>query len=411
MESIIPRCCGIDVHKAQLTACVRLSVGGEVVELVESFGTTTPDLLALRDYLKAQAVTHVAMESTGVYWKCLYYALEDEFELLLVNAAHIKHVPGRKTGTIDAAWIAHLLACGLLRASFVPPKPIRRLRDFTRYRKALIEERSRAVNRLHKVLEDAGVKLSCVATDVMGVSGRAMMRALIEGQADPEALAELARGRLRAKLPALRRALAGRFEEHHAFLLERMLAHVEDLESDIAALSERIEEQIRPFEPAIALLRTIPGVERRAAEVLVAETGAGMSRFPTAGHLASWAGVCPGQNESAGKRKSAKTRRGSKWLRGTLTECARAASRSRGTYLTARYRQLARRRGDKKATLAIAHEILCTCWHMLTTGELYREPALSPSDEETLKRIRRRAISQLEHQGYKVVLEPLPKVA
>ncbi|MHB0978686.1 MAG: IS110 family RNA-guided transposase [Thermoleophilia bacterium] len=377
MESIIPRCCGIDVHKAQLTACVRLSVGGEVVELVESFGTTTPDLLALRDYLKAQAVTHVAMESTGVYWKCLYYALEDEFELLLVNAAHIKHVPGRKTDTIDAAWIAHLLACGLLRASFVPPKPIRRLRDLTRYRKALVEERSRAVNRLHRILEDAGVKLSCVATDVMGVSGRAMMRALIEGQADPEALAEPARGRLRAKLPALRRALAGRFEEHHAFLLERMLTHVEDLESDIAALSGRIEEQIRPFEPAIALLRTIPGVERRAAEVLVAETGADMSRFPTAGHLAGWAGVCPGQNESAGKRKSAKTRRGSKWLRGTLTECTRAAGRSRDTYLSARYRQLARRRGDKKATLAIAHEILTTTWHMLTTGELYREPAPS----------------------------------
>lgn len=293
----------------------------------------------------------------------------------------------------------------------MPPKPIRRLRDLTRYRKALIEERSRAVNRLHKILEDAGVKLSCVATDVMGVSGRAMMRALIDGQADPEALAELARGRLRAKLPALRRALAGRFEEHHAFLLERMLAHVEDLESDITALSERIEEQIRPFEPAIALLRTIPGVERRAAEVIVAETGADMSRFPSAGHLASWAGVCPGQNESAGKRKSAKTRRGSKWLRGTLTECARAASRSRGTYLAARYRQLARRRGDKKATLAIAHEILCTCWHMLSTGEFYREPTLSHSDEQIIKRIRRRAIGQLEHQGYKVILELLPKVA
>ena len=212
MESIIARCCGIDVHKARLTTCVRLSVEGRVVELVESFGTTTPDLLALRDYLEAQAVTHVAMESTGVYWKCLYYALEDDFELLLVNAAHIKHVPGRKTDTIDAAWIAQLLACGLLRASLVPPKPIRRLRDLTRYRKALIEERSRAVNRLHKILEDAGVKLSCVATDVMGASGRAMMRALIDGQADPETLAELARGRLRAKLPALRRALTGHFE-------------------------------------------------------------------------------------------------------------------------------------------------------------------------------------------------------
>ena len=411
MESIIARCCGIDVHKARLTTCVRLSVEDRVVELVESFGTTTPDLLALREYLEAQAVTHVAMESTGVYWKCLYYALEDDFELLLVNAAHIKHVPGRKTDTIDAAWIAQLLACGLLRASLVPPKPIRRLRDLTRYRKALIEERSRAVNRLHKILEDAGVKLSCVATDVMGASGRAMMRALIDGQADPEALAELARGRLRAKLPALRRALTGRFEEHHAFLLERMLAHVEDLESDIAALSGRIEEQIRPFEPAITLLRSIPGVERRAAEVIVAETGADMSRFPSAGHLASWAGVCPGQNESAGKRKSAKTRKGSKWLRGTLTECARAASRSRGTYLADRYRRLARRRGDKKATLAIAHEILCACWHLLSTGELYRQPAPGHTDEQTTERIRRRAVRQLQQQGYKVILEPLPEAA
>jgi len=293
----------------------------------------------------------------------------------------------------------------------VPPREIRELRDLTRYRKALIRERAAEVNRLHKVLEDAGVKLSCVATDVMGVSGRAMMRALIGGQADPEALAELAKGRLRAKLPALRKALAGRFEEHHAFLLERMLAHVEDLESDIAAISERVEEQIRPFEAAIQLLRTIPGVERRAAEVIVAETGADMSRFPTAGHLASWAGVCPGQNESAGKRKSAKTRKGSKWLRGTLTESARAASRSRGTHLSGRYRQLARRRGDKKATLAIAHEILTTTWRMLTTGELYREPAPSHTDEQTIKRIRRRAIRQLEEQGYKVILEPLPKAA
>jgi transposase len=280
METMIARCCGLDVHKASVRACVRLLVDGVVRELIETFGTTTQDLLALRDWLSAHEVTHVAMESTGVYWKCVYYVLEDDFELLLVNAQHIKHVPGRKTDTIDAVWIAQRLACGLLKGSLVPPPRIRELRDLTRYRKALIYERSRAVNRLHKLLEDAGVKLSCVATDVMGVSGRAMMRALIEGDADADALAELAKGKLRKKLPALRKALHGRFGAHHAFLLERMLARIEDLEDDIKAISARVEEQIDPFEAAVALLRTIPGVERRSAEVIIAETGGDMSAFP-----------------------------------------------------------------------------------------------------------------------------------
>lgn len=408
---MIACCCGLDVHKAQLTACVRMLRDGKLVELIETFGATTPDLLALRDWLKAHGVTHVAMESTGVYWKSPYYMLEDEFEVLLVNAAHIKHVPGRKTDTIDAQWIAQLLACGLLRGSFVPPKPIRRLRDLTRYRKALIEERSRAVNRLHKLLEDAGIKLACVATDVMGVSGRAMMRALIEGAADPEALAELAKGKLRNKLPALRKALTGRFEDHHAFLLERMLTHIEELEEDIDAISTRIEEQIRPFEPAVELLRSIPGVERRAAEVLVAEIGTDMSVFPTAGHLASWAGICPGQNESAGKRKSAKTRKGSKWLRKTLTESARAAARTKESYLAERYRRLAARRGDKKAIVAICHEILTVAYHMLQTGELYREQGADTLRQRDQDRIRRRAIAQLEKLGLKVTVEALPEAA
>jgi transposase len=411
METMIARCCGLDVHKASLTACVRVLVDGAMSELVETFGTTTSDLLALRDWLLAHEVTHVAMESTGVYWKCVFYLLEDDFELLLVNARHIKHVPGRKTDTIDAAWIAQLLACGLLRGSLVPPRPIRELRDLTRYRKALIYERNRAVNRLHKLLEDAGVKLSCVATDVMGVSGRQMMRALIEGQADAEALAELAKGKLRRKLPALRKALEARFTTHHAFLLERMLAHIEQLEVDIDAISARVEEQIAPFEPAVQLLRTIPGVERRSAEVLIAETGADMSRFPSATHLASWAGVCPGQNESAGKRKSARTRKGSPWLRATLIESARAASRTKGTYLGERYHRLAARRGDKKAIVAIAHEILTASWQMLTTGELYREQGAAIISEREAERTRRRAIRQLERLGHKVTLEPLPEAA
>ena len=411
METMIARCCGLDVHKARLSACVRVLIDGTVSELIETFGTTTSDLLALRDWLAAHAVTHVAMESTGVYWKCVYYVLEDDFEVLLVNARHIKHVPGRKTDTIDAAWIAQLLACGLLKGSLVPPRPIRELRDLTRYRKALIYERSRAINRLHKVLEDAGVKLSCVATDVMGVSGRQMMRALIEGQADADALAELAKGKLRKKLPALRKALDGRFRAHHSFLLERMLARVEDLEDDIEAISARVHEQISPFEQAVTLLRTIPGVERRTAEVIIAETGGDMTAFPTAKHLASWAGVCPGQNESAGKRKSAKTRKGSPWLRATLIESARAASRSKGTYLGERYRRLARRRGDRKAIIAIAHEILTATWHMLSTGELYREQGPQVISKRDAENARRRAIRQLERLGHKVTLEPLAEAA
>jgi transposase len=409
METMIARCCGLDVHKASVRACVRLLVDGVVRELIETFGTTTSDLLALRDWLMAHEVTHVAMESTGVYWKCVYYVLEDDFELLLVNAQHIKHVPGRKTDTIDAAWIAQLLACGLLRGSLVPPPRIRELRDLTRYRKALIYERSRAVNRLHKLLEDAGVKLACVATDVMGASGRAMMHALINGNADADALAELAKGKLRKKLPALRKALEGRFGAHHAFLLERMLARIEDLEDDIDAICARVEEQIGPFEAAIELLRTIPGVERRTAEVIIAETGGDISAFPTAGHLASWAGVCPGQRESAGKRKSARTRKGSPWLRATLIESARAASRSKGTYLGERYRRLARRRGDKKAIIAIAHDILTATWHMLTTGEIYRELGPAIVSERDADNARRRAIRQLERLGHKVTLQPLPE--
>ena len=411
METMIARCCGLDVHKGRLSACVRVLIDGTVSELIETFGTTTSDLLALRDWLAAHEVTHVAMESTGVYWKCVYYVLEDDFEVLLVNARHIKHVPGRKIDTIDAAWIAQLLACGLLKGSLVPPRPIRELRDLTRYRKALIYERSRAINRLHKVLEDAGVKLSCVATDVMGVSGRQMMRALIEGQADADALAELAKGKLRKKLPALRKALDGRFRAHHSFLLERMLARIEDLEDDIEAISARVQEQVSPFEQAVTLLRTIPGVERRTAEVIIAETGGDMSVFPTAKHLASWAGVCPGQNESAGKRKSAKTRKGSPWLRATLIESARAASRSKGTYLGERYRRLARRRGDKKAIIAIAHEILTATWHMLSTGELYREQGPQVISERDADNARRRAIRQLERLGHKVTLRPLAEAA
>jgi transposase len=386
LEQILDRCCGVDVHQAEVTACVRvLEAGGQTVESVRSFGTTTPDLLALRDWLSSAGVTHVAMESTGVYWKPVYYILEDEFELLLVNAAHIKHVPGRKTDVIDSAWIAQLLAHGLLRASFVPPKPIRRLRDITRYRKALIEERTREVNRAHKLLEDAGVKLATVATDVMGTSWRAMMEALIAGVKDPEAMAEMARTSLRRKLPQLRKALTVRFEDHHAFMLTRILAHIDSVDADIEALSDRIEGEIAPFEREIELLCTIPGVGRRSAQVIVAEIGPDMTQFPSAAHLASWAGICPGQNESAGKRKAARTRRGSRWLRGALTECGHAAARARGTYLSERYRQVIRRRGKKKAIVAVGHDILTTAWYLLSRNSPTGKSAPSSCEHKPKK--------------------------
>lgn len=379
--------------------------GRQRCRLIETFGTTVPDLLALRDWLGGLGVTHVAMESTGVYWKSPYYLLEDDFEVLLVNAAHVKHVPGRKTDTIDAAWLALLLSRGLLRPSFVPPPPIRELRDLARYRKALINERSREVNRIHKILEDAGVKLSSVASDVMGASGRDMMRALIAGKADPEAFAELAKGKLRAKLPALRKALTSRFRDHHAFLLERMLAHVEDLEDDIAALSQRIEAATGPFAREVELLSTIPGVARRTAEVILAEIGTDMSRFPTAGHLASWAGMCPGQRESAGKRGSAKTRKGSKWLRTALVESARRAARLKGTYLSERYLQVMRRRGDKKAIIAVGHEILIAAYRVLSTNEPYEDPGPQKLRNLSAEHVKNRAVAQLRSLGYEVSIQ------
>lgn len=405
LDELIERCAGIDVGQAEVVVCARVpDQQGRRSRLIESFGTTIPDLLALHDWLAGLGVTHVAMESTGVYWKSPYYLLEDDFDVLLVNAAHVKHVPGRKTDTIDAAWLALLLSRGLLRASFVPPPPIRELRDLTRYRKALINERSREVNRIHKTLEDAGVKLATVASDVMGVSGRDMMHALIGGQADPGVLAELARGKLRAKLPALRKALTGRFRDHHAFLLERMLAHVDDLEADTIALSERIEAATAPFAAEIALLCTIPGVGQRSAEVILAEIGNDMGRFPTAGHLASWAGICPGQRESAGKRGSAKTRKGSKWLRTALVESARAASRSKGTYLSERYRQVCRRRGDRKAIIAVAHEILVAAHRVLATGQDYLDPGPDTLRNLSAEHIKRRALAQLRALGYDVTI-------
>jgi transposase len=352
VETIVERPAALDVHKAQVTACVRVpAVDGKGREQhVAEFATTVRGLLGLRDWLAAHRVQQVTMEATGVFWKPVWAILEDDFPLLLVNARHVKQVPGRKTDVSDAAWLCQLAEAGLLRASFVPPKPIRALRNLTRYRKTQIQERAREANRLHKALEDTGIKLDCVATDILGVSGRAMLTALIEGTTDPEVLAELARGKLRAKLPALREALEGRFDHIHGIWIGAILAHVDFLDEQIDALSDAIEEQIAPFAPAVSLLCSIPGVQRRAAEVIIAEIGTDMTVFPSPGHLASWAGQCPGNDQSAGRRRSGRTRNGSKWLDWTLEEAALAAVRSKEAYLAAQYNRLRPRRGHKEST-------------------------------------------------------------
>jgi transposase len=406
MEQVFGRVCGLDVHKATIAACVRVpGVNGKRLQLVQTFGTTTADLLALRDWLDAHGVTHVAMESTGVYWKPIYYVLEERVTCLLVNAAHVKKVPGRKTDVQDCAWLAQLLEHGLLRGSFVPPAPIRELRDLTRYRKSLIQERAREANRVHKMLEDAGIKLATVARDILGMSGRAMLEALVQGTRDPAILAELARGRMRAKLPALRQALAGHFRPHHAFLTTQILAHLDHLEEMIDTLSDRIAAVLAPFTDAVQRLDTIPGVNQRTAEVLIAEIGVDMSRFPSDRHLASWAGLCPGNHESAGKHRTGKTRKGNTWLRAALVEAALGATRTKNSAVAARYRRVLRHRGHKKAIVAVAHNLLVTAYHVLARHETYQELGADYYDRRHTERVARRAVQMLEQQGYRVTLE------
>jgi len=408
METIVERPAGLDVHKAQVTACARIPTeGGGREQHVAEFPTTVQGLLTLHDWLAAQGVTQVTMEATGVYWKPVWAILEDDFECVLVNARHVKQVPGRKTDVSDAAWICQLAEAGLLRASFVPPKPIRALRNLTRYRKTQIQERQREANRLHKALEDTGVKLDCVATDILGASGRAMLAALIEGTTDPEVLADLAKGRLRAKIPALREALEGRFDRLHSVWIGAILDHIDFLDEQIAGLSEAIDEQIAPFESAVELLRSIPGVQRRTAEVIVAEIGTDMSVFPSAKHLASWAGQCPGNDRSAGRRRSGKTRNGSKWLDWALEEAALAAVGSKDAYLAAQYRRLRPRRGHKKALGAVKHSMICACWHMLSTGELYRDLGGDYFQRRDPERATKRLVHQLEALGHSVTLEAM----
>jgi len=409
MELVYERCCALDVHKRQVTACVHVpDRKGKRTELRAEFQTMTPDLLAMRDWLKGLGVSCIAMEATGVYWKPVYYLLEDDFELLLVNAQHVKNVPGRKTDVGDAQWLCQLLEHGLLRASFVPPKPIRELRDLTRYRKSLVWERAREANRLQKLLEDANIKLSDVASDVLGASGRAMLAALCGGNNDPAALAELARGKLRAKLPALETALQGRFSSHHALLLSHLLSHIDYLDHSIDSLSAEIEERLDPFAQQRELLCTIPGVAERTAEVILAELGPDMGRFPSHRHAASWAAICPGNEESAGKRKTGKTRKGDRWLRTALVEAANsAAGRTKDTYLRAQYLRVKRRQGHKKAIVAVAHSILVAAYYILRDQVPYQELGgdffIRRQDQE---RLTQRLVRQLERLGQRVTLEP-----
>jgi len=407
LDVLYERCCGLDLHKRSVTAC-RLTPGadGQPVRETRTFATMTADLLALGDWLEAGGVTHVAMESTGVYWKPIWNLFEERFTLLLVNAAHVKVVPGRKRDVGDAEWLANLLQHGLLSGSFVPERPARELRELTRYRSSVVRERSAEVNRLQKTLEGANLKLASVVSDITGVSARKMLEELVAGQEDAAVLADLAVGQLRRKLPDLERALAGRMSAHQRFMLAQHLAHIDFLDAQIEQLSTEIAERLHPFEPQLVALDSIPGIGRWSAEVILAEIGPDMRRFPTAGHLASWAGMCPGHNESAGKRRSGKTRKGSPWLRVTLTEAAYAAGRGKDPYLSARYHRLIGRKGKKKTAIAVGRTILELCHHVLSTGQLYDDQraraALTPTSLTEAQRL----VRTLEKLGHRVTLEP-----
>jgi transposase len=406
MRVLHERCCGLDIHKKFVVACL-LTTGsdGTVQKEVRTYTTMTADLLALADWLRAQGCGPVVMESTGSYWRPVFNLLEGQCEVLVVNAYHVKAVPGRKTDVKDAEWLADLLRHGLLRASFIPAPAQRHLRDLTRYRIHLVDERARLTNRLQAVLEDANIKLASVVTDVRGLSAREILQRLLGGETDARALAELARGKLRAKRDALAQAVIGRLEAHHIFLLREQLAHLEYLDAAIARLDAELAERLAAEREAIALLETIPGVAQRTAEVLVAEIGTDRSRFPSAEHLASWAGMCPGNAESGGRRLSGRTRRGNAWLRRTLAEVANVVSRTKGTYLAAQFRRIAARRGKGRAVVAVGHSVLVAIYHMLTTHEPYRDLGADYFDDRQREQVQRRLVHRLERLGYAVTLE------
>jgi len=411
MQVVYARCAGLDVHKKTVSACISVCEGENKQQQTRVFGTFTGDLLALADWLKEQGVTHVAMEATGVYWRPVWAMLEGQLELMLVNPQHIKAVPGRKTDAKDCEWIADLLQHGLLKGSFVPPSPIQDLRDLTRYRAELRQSQNRVANRIQKFLEQANLKLSSVASNTLGVSGRQILEAIIAGQDDPKQLAQLARGRLKNKIPQLEQALEGRVREHHRFMLEQYLDEWEDLGERIARMEAEIDQRIRPFEGVVALWQSVPGVDWVTACNLVAEIGVDMNQFPTDRHLASWAAVCPGNHESAGKRMSGRTRDGNKWLRRSLCQAAWAVSRQKDCYLSAQFKRLAARRGVKRAVLAVAHSMLIIGYHMLKTGQNYHELGGDYLERINKDQLQRYYLKRLQKLGLKVTVEPATEAA
>jgi transposase len=407
MEVLHPRCCGLDVHKETVVACVRLVIDGKTVKEVRTFATTTAGLLALSDWLTETKCTHVAMEATGVYWKPVWHILSDEdFELVLANAAHVKNVPGRKSDVKDSDWISDLLAHGLIRPSFVPDGPTQEMRTLLRTRKQVVREKSSHVLRIQKTLEDANIKLDSVITDIMGVSGRKMIEALIAGEKDPAKLARLADPRVKASQENLREALRGRVTKSHRFLLRLHLGQIDAIDAAIAEIDREVEASIAPFRTAVEQVSTVPGVKSLAAQTILSEIGLDMSRFPSSGHLISWACICPRSDESAGKRRSTRIRKGSPWLKTTLVQCAWAATRTKGSYLQAQFYRIRARRGPKKAILAVAASILTAIYHMLKDGTFYQDLGPNHFDQRTKERQKNRLIKRFADLGYAVELIP-----
>lgn len=402
MEVIHERCCELDVHKKTVTACIITPKG----KVIKTFGTMTGNILELLDWINVNRCTHVAMESTGVYWKPIYNLLElAGVDVMVVNAHHIKAVPGRKTDVKDAEWIADLLRHGLLKGSYIPSKPQRELRELVRYRKSLIEERTREVNRLQKVLEGCNIKLSSVVSNIMGVSGRSMIEAIINNIDDPQLIAQMAKGRLKSKTESLEKALHGLVGPHQRMILATQLRHIDFLDGEIQRLDREVEERLFPFEEELELLETIPGVGRRSAESILTEIGFDMDRFPSDGHISSWAGMAPGNNESAGKRKSGRAPKGNKYLRSTLVQCARAASHTKEAYLSAHFRRIAARRGSNRAAVAVGHSILVICYHILKKRQPYNDLGANYFDERKSASVLKNAVKRIEALGFKVIVE------
>ncbi len=407
MKVLYPHCAFLDVHKATIEACVRHLEGDQAREQIRHFGTTVAELVRLRRWLLEERVTKVGMEATGVYWQPVWNILEDGLDLLLANPGHIKHLPGRKSDVRDAQWGAELLQFGLIKASLVLPRPMREARELTRQYTQLTRDHTRVVNRVHKVLQDANIKLSSVMSDVMGVSGRDMIKALIAGENDPVKLADLARRQLRGKIPQLREALQGKLNEHHRFLLEMYWDQIQHLEGLMARLEQRIDEALRPFEAVVQRLDTAHGVDRRVAQSVIAETGGDMSKFPSSGHLSSWASMCPGQHESAGKSKSGRTRKGNRWIRSTLVQAAWAASHTQDSYLAAQYRRLCRGPGGRRrALIAVGHSILEIIYHMIKDGTEYVDLGGDYFERRDAERLQKSLVRRLERLGYTVSLTP-----